>query len=179
MKIRFITYALLALAFSGQRLSAYLFTVSNHTNNPLWIRIHLMADKGDKFYDVYLEPRQAGDKAMHVFRFGSDQGYRWVEAEWHKGGFCFGEMYVRTPITETKTVTRPNGTELEIEVLVKDDKGNVLFGPWKEVSITLVKSEGANAIAEAAAALGDGLQSLTKDIAGAVIQYKSGGKSVE
>jgi hypothetical protein len=172
MKIRFILCAMLATLSFGQRLSAYLFSFSNHTNDPLWVRIHLTADKSDKFYEVLLEARKAGDKAMHTFKFGSDQGYKLVEAEWYKGGFCFGDVYVRTPITETKTVTGPTGEELDIDELVKDKDGKVMFGPWREAAITLVKTEGANAIVEAAAALGDTAQSFAKDIAGSVLNYQ-------
>jgi hypothetical protein len=173
INIRFMIYAILAMIGIAQPLSAYIFEFSNHTNIPLYIRIHLTGDPGDKYYEGYVAPRTQGESAMHKFKFGPSHGYKWIEAEWHKEWFCLGEIYVRTPITETQTVIGPNGEEIDVEILVKDKDGKVIFGPWKSAAITLVKGAGANAIAEAAGKIGDSLLGIAKDVAGAVVKYKT------
>jgi len=181
MKIRFILYTMLVTMFVGQQLYAHVFDFSNHTNYPLKVKIHLIEDPSWKTYEATLEPRTAGAaKSQYYFKFGADQGYQaFVEAEWWKGLYGLGEIYVATPIMKKKAVYDENGLELaSVEEVVKEmnketKQEEVLFGPWTQVAVTLVRSEGANAIANAAAALGDGLQGLAKDIAGAVIDYKT------
>lgn len=174
MNVRLFLKLLCVLLFSIVQVSAYVFDFSNHTNYPLMVRIHLEGDPSWKWYEALLQPQTEGQKAQVYFRFGADQGYKMNEAEWWKGGFCLKDIQVAIPLITTKIAIGPDGEELGvIEEVLKDEKGNVKFGPWRDVAITLVKSEGANAIIEAAAELGDGLQSLTKDIANAAIEYKA------
>lgn len=173
MKTNFFSKLFLFLLCTSQ-VSAYIFDFSNHTNYPLRVRIHLEADPSSKWYEATLQPQKEGQRAQHYFKFGADQGYNMGEAEWWKGGFCLKDVQVAVPLITTKIGVGQDGEELgTIEEVLKDEKGNVRFGPWRDVAITLVKSEGANAIIEAAAELGDGLQSLTKDIATTAIEYKT------
>lgn len=173
MKIRFFTaYMLLLSVFYVQQLSAYWYEYSNHTKDPLKIRMKLGAD--DRWYDVLLEPFTEGAvKASHIFKFGP-KDRKIGEAEWWKGGLCFyGELQMQTPIKVAKEGFDQNGNSLGvIKEYKKDTQGNIVFGPWADVAITYVKTKSAGSIINAAAALADSVQTLTQDIAGVAVKYQ-------
>jgi hypothetical protein len=173
MKIRFCSaFMVFVTLFSMQQLSAYWYDYSNHTKDPLKIRMKLGGD--DRWYEAILAPKSEGAaKASHIFKFGP-KDHTIGEAEWWKGGLCFyGDLQVQTPIKISQEAFDPNGTSLGIvKELKKDTQGNIVFGPWADVAITYVKTQSAGSIINAAAALADSVQTLTQDIAGAAVKYK-------
>lgn len=154
-------------------LKAHLFEFSNHTNEECRIRIHLIADVSGKWYEATIKSKKDGhDKAMHTFKFGADQGYRWVEAEWHKGGFCLGDIQISTPLMEKKqTVDDDGNTKTVYErryTLGNDGKPMLdkpMWNPWRNLEVLHLKSESYVEMLNAGAMLADGLIEAAADVA--------------
>jgi hypothetical protein len=128
----------------------------------------------DMWYEARLERKSEGaEKASYIFKFGPKDN-KISDPKWWKGGLCFyGDLQVQTPIKIAQEAFDENGRSLGIvKEYKKDDKGNIVFGPWADVAITYVKTQSAGSIINAAAALADSVQMLTQDIAGAAVKYK-------
>ncbi len=154
---------LLGFLFSLQ-MRAYEYEFSNHTNDPLKLRLKLsFIFEDDRWYETIIQPQ-----GMHTFAFSPGK------LDPIKTGFCLKYIHVALPQKKKKMAIGPNGEELgEVEELVKDKDGNVVFGPWADVAITNVKDEGANALIDAAAELTDAATDFAKGIANIAVEYKA------
>jgi hypothetical protein len=155
--------AVLSIVLSVQYASAWIYSFSNHTNEPLKVRIQLHADT--EWYERIILPKSAGSIATQEFRFtvfGDPQG---TLNGW-KLGFCLQEIQFATPVTKMVKTIAPNGEDLGlVEKIVKDARGNIQFGPWANVVTEYVQNEGANAMLRASESFADGLQEIATSVA--------------
>lgn len=166
MKIRLIVGAAVISMCSASHLSAYIFSFSNHTIDPLKVRVQL-AGINEPWEEVYIEPKTTWD-------------FPWVAAGhpraslnvW-KAGFCLQNIQVAEPLKKKKVITAEDGERIVLEEYEKDSSGKIKFGPWANVIPKFIKSEGAQAILNAAKGFAGSLQNLAQDAASAYAQYKA------
>ncbi len=116
---------LVALGVSNAAL-AYRFRFSNHTAEMVQIRMNL-AGYGDDF-DVVLHPRGTPAQEGEIW-------FKWLHegiTNWDNNklaGYCWNILQIRRQM--------------------KDDKGNYVWGPWREVNVQYVPSNQYTAMVEA------------------------------
>jgi hypothetical protein len=163
MMIRFLKLiAILSIIVCVQHISAHIFSYSNHTNDPLKLRIQLHGVL-EPWYEKIIPPKTEGERATVEFRFVAGEGPLDIS---RKFGFCLQEIHFAMPLKKKIKMIAPDGEDLGlVEQLVKDAKGNIQFGPWTNVVTEYVQNEGANAMLRASESFVDGLQNLATDIA--------------
>ncbi len=170
MKFRLVLMVgALIMLNASQQLFSHIFSFSNHTNDPLKVRIQL---KGvDEGWYEQLIPSKENQGAYHEFRFVAFEEPGDMA---RKFGLCLDHIQVALPIKKRISVVSKDGEDMGmLEEYIKDAQGNIQFGPWSNVIVKPVQNEGANAILKAAEGFADSLQDLAKDAASAYVNYKT------
>lgn len=163
MKLRIIaTIGLLLIGGYAQTVSAYAYEFSNHTEEPLKLRIKLAADP--TWYEMLIEPHE-----MHEMLWLPVLHPREKESKdvW-KAGFCLEEINVAVPLKDVVRVVSPEGEYMGTTEEIRKQNGKVVFGAWKNVSIEWLEDEGVNAMLSAAESFARNLQQTATGIMEAV-----------
>ncbi len=167
MKIRVIVSAAIISMCSVSQVSAYIYSFSNHTNDPLKVRVQLNG-VNEPWEEVYIPAKEMRDFPWTALGHSRPSLNIW------KAGFCLQNIQVAIPLKRKMKAMTSDGIELDnLEESIKDAQGQIQFGPWASVTVKFVKSEGAQAILNAADKFADSLGSLAKEAAGAYAEYKT------
>lgn len=167
MKRQMIVCTLLGVC-STYQVSAHIYKMSNHTNEPLKVRAHLGGDF-DEWYERIIPP-----KSYREWRWTwlfTDESY-----ERRKAGLCLDKIEVAMPRKIRKKALGPDGTVIGfVDEIVKTKvrgKDKVVWGPPAAVVVKWVKDEGVDAMIKAAESFSDNIQSLASDVASAATSLK-------
>jgi hypothetical protein len=148
---------LLAAVMCATPTCAYIYSFSNHDYEALKVRIQLAGIK-EPWYEAMLP---AG--GYWEFRFVGGEG-SWDDMR--KVGFCLQNIQMAVPrIKKVQIVDAESGETIEGEEVVRDEFGNIVWGPWAAVVVKWVENEGFNSILSAAEKFASSLGTLAKEIA--------------
>lgn len=167
MKFRLLVVGAVMSMLSAFQLSAYIYSFSNHTNDPLKVRVQL-SGWNEPWEEVYIPAKEMRDFPWTALGHSRPSMNIW------KAGFCLQNIQVAIPLKRKIKAMTVDGVVLDnLEENIKDAQGQIQFGPWASVSVKFVKSEGAQAILNAADKFADSLSSFAQEAVGVYTEYKN------
>lgn len=168
MIVKFLKYTVVfSIGLCVQQVSAYIYSFSNHSNEPIKVRVQL-AGVNEPWVEVLIPAKEMRDFPW------TGLGHSRKSLDIWKVGFCLQNIQMAVPLKKRIKALTPDGEDLGfLDKIVKDASGNVQFGPWAAVNIKWVQNEGVNAMIKASETFADGLQDIATSIAQAVATSQS------
>lgn len=168
MKIRVLIGAVIVSVCSVSQLSAYIYSFSNHTNEPLMVGIKL-SGINEPFEWKLVPAKSAGAGATVEFAWTALFHPKPSMNIW-KAGFWLTDLRVRRPLKKLVRVASEDGEGFVTkEVFDLDAQGQIQFGPEAAVNIEFVESLGGGGLLQAAEGFADMLQGTASSIAGSLM----------
>jgi len=163
MKLGIITAIGVMLIFGCvQKISAHIYEFSNHTEEPIMIRVKLDIDP--KWYEVIIEPHKGYEFLWVAAGHPREKEGRDI---W-EAGLCLQEINIAVPLKNKVRMLSPEGEYIGTTEEIKREHGKVVFGAWKNVSVEWIEDEGVNAMLSAAESFASNLQRAATSVLEAV-----------